>query len=630
MCGIAGFWNLITGAPVNREKLISMNNALTHRGPDSGGLFIDGTIGLAHRRLSILDLAGGVQPWSDPEGLSWIVFNGEIYNYLELREELEIDGLQFRTSCDTEVIPYAYIKYGIDFPNKLSGMFAIALWDTKKRELILTRDPFGKKPLLYAWTSNGIVFASEMQSLLKADGVDTTVSMEAISAYLSLGYVPHELCIFKSVRKVPPGCSVKINTRGEIRENRYWHHRWQVRADVSEGDAKEEFVLLLREAVRRRLRSDVPLGTFLSGGIDSSLITAITAMESGKKVRTFCIGFEDGVFDEREPAKRVARYIGTDHSEDIIRMDAVSILSQLQRHYGEPFGDPSALPTYYLCQATRRHVTVALSGDGGDELFAGYNKYKRLWLRATVRHIIKNFPIIPQLLRLRAFSPKDRLSSWFNRALNALGEVILPPAEQYSRLQSFFYPRECDAFFLQGAVSSSKNGGPAENIVANIYQRFAFLGDVQAALLVDQNLYLPDDILVKVDIASMANSLEVRCPFLDIEIARFANQLPVYLKFRSGVGKLLLKQVALKFLPRDIVYRRKHGFAVPISRWLKEDLGAFADDVMVRQESLIRQIFDIGSVKSMLAAHRGGKSEFGHQLWLLLCLAVWSREYKVG
>jgi len=624
MCGIAGQWHHQRGEAVSTAELAAMRDAQTHRGPNDAGLWVDGAVGLAHRRLSILDLSeAGRQPMGR-DGIQ-VVFNGEIYNYQELRSWLEERGHRFATTSDTEVLAPLYLELGLDFVQRLRGMFAIALWDGRRERLLLVRDRFGKKPLIYAQTPRGLSFASEMQGLLQDPAVEREVDVEAFDAFLALKYVPAPATIFRAVRKVRPGHLVVVEG-GALKEHRYWHPSYLPKEERSEAEWVEHILAGLRESVRLRMIADVPLGAFLSGGIDSSAVVALMSEVSDRPVKTFSIGFEEARYNELDAARAVARHFSTDHHEHIVRMDAVEVLPKLVRHYGEPYADPSALPTYYLCQMTREHVTVALSGDAGDELFAGYGTYRQLRVRqqaaripAPLRRASATFlsPLVDGNVERRI---------WWRRLRNTLRESLAPIHEQHYVLNSTFRDADRCALYSAGVAEQLNGHQGAARVFEMAYGETDATDPIERATYADISTYLPDDILTKVDIASMAHSLEVRCPFLDHLFAEQVLRMPFGFKLRGPTTKYIMRRTLERLLPREILERPKQGFAVPLDPWFRNELADFARDLLFSERCATRGYFRPEAVTQLLDDHLNRRRNHGRLLWSLSCLELWFRE----
>jgi asparagine synthase (glutamine-hydrolysing) len=625
MCGIVGVVNL-DGARADAQLLARMNEAIRHRGPDEEGAYLDGHVGLAMRRLAIIDLAGGQQPIANEDRTCWIVFNGEIYNFRELKKCLEDLGHRFRTDCDTEAIVHAYEEFGADCPKHLRGMFAFAIWDTRRQELFLARDRVGKKPLLYARVGGSFVFGSEFKALLPHPAISRDVDREAIHHYLSFMCVPAPMTAYRDIRKLEPGHTLTLTREGQIKTERYWQPDFTRKIKVSEEEAGERALALLREAVRVRLMSEVPLGAFLSGGVDSSAVVALMAEESAAPVKTFSIGFDEQDFSELHHARRVAERVGADHHEFIVRPDALEVLPTLVEHYGEPYADSSAIPTYYVSRETRRHVTVALNGDGGDECFAGYERYAAMRLSETYRKL-------PGALRERvirqavALLPASELRRGRVRSLKRfLRAASLPPVERYLRWVSVFDAEDKDGLYTEEFRSETAGRGAGEWL-APWFARANGAGVVDASLLADTMTYLPNDLLVKVDIASMAVSLEARSPFLDHHVIEFAASLPEGLKLRRLTTKYLLKRALRGLLPRENLTRGKMGFGVPVGHWLRGPMQGFLREQLLSERSAHRGLLRAEAVRRLVELHARGERDLGNQLWTLLMLELWFQRF---
>jgi asparagine synthase (glutamine-hydrolysing) len=623
MCGIAGIV-CSDGAPVDRGLLEGMNEAIRHRGPDDDGFYFSDGVGLAMRRLSIIDLKSGQQPIHNHDRTAWIVFNGEIYNYRELRAQLEKLGHGFYTDSDTEAIVHAYDQYGTDCPKYLRGMFAFAIWDDRAKSLFLARDRVGKKPLLYAELDGELVFASEFNALLQHPGISRDVDFEAIHHYLSFICVPAPLTAYRAIRKLEPGHSL-LWRNGEIKIERYWQLDFSKKLNIGEEEAGERVVELLREAVRVRLMSEVPLGAFLSGGIDSSAVVALMAEESSEQVKTFSIGFEEQDFSELHHARRLAEHVGANHHEFIVRPDAMEVLPTLVEHYGEPFGDSSAIPSYYVSKETRAYVTVALNGDGGDECFAGYERYAGM-------SIAQKYAFLPGALRnglianvVNALPGLDARPN-LRKARRFVTAASMPPVECYLRWVSAF-----DEEMKQNLYSDSFRHETANFRSAGILEPwFASAngaGIVDAALLTDTMTYLPNDLLVKMDIASMTVSLEARSPFLDHHLMEFAASLPENLKLRRMKKKYLLKRVLKKLVPTENLRRSKMGFGVPIGHWFRGAMQPFLRETLLSEKALSRGLFKPEMVRKIIDQHVTRRIDHSHRLWTLLMLELWFQRF---
>jgi asparagine synthase (glutamine-hydrolysing) len=596
-----------------------MCDAMIHRGPDDHGLLADDACVLGHRRLSIIDLRPeGAQPMTNEDDSIAIVVNGEIYNFAELREDLEHRGHRFKSRSDSEVVVHLYEEMGIDFIQELRGMFALALWDRPRRRLVLARDRFGQKPLFYHASEKGLAFASELGGLAASGVFEKRADLEAIDAFISLQYVPAPLTGFEGVRKLPAGHRL-VCENGVIGEpESYFTLRFD---DVREGSIEgltAELAELLEDSVRVRLVSDVPLGAFLSGGIDSSLIVALMARQSSQPVKTFSVGFGDKDHSELPYAKLIAEQYGTDHHEMVVEPDMASVVPELVRHYGEPFADSSALPTWYLCQYTRTGVTVALSGDAGDEAFGGYWRYLHSRTARAIRRMPWPLPRLTAGLLANLPTPQAQ-------EVRDYGERIMQP--EYQRFLGLTAPiPHKDRMAL---YSESMRERFQHDRVALAFQRLfeasRATDAVNRVIDVDIKTYLSDNILTKVDIASMAHALEVRCPLVDHEVMQFAASLPGSLKIRGLKTKWLLRQVAKDLIPKRILTRPKRGFGLPIDRWMREDLAPLSRDVLLDQTARERGLFDHASISDLLDKHQRGEPR-GFQIWSLMMLELWYRE----
>jgi asparagine synthase (glutamine-hydrolysing) len=624
MCGIVGLVRN-DGRPIDENLLGRMCSAIQHRGPDDDGFYVNGSVGLGMRRLAIIDLKSGKQPIHNRDRSAWIVFNGEIYNYLELREKLEKLGHTFYTNSDTEAIIHAYDQYGDDCPKHLRGMFAFAIWDERTQELFLARDRVGKKPLLYSQVNGQLIFGSEFSALLLHPDISRDIQPQALDYYLSFMCIPAPLTAYQAIRKLEPGHSLRWKN-GEIRLQRYWQPDFSKKLKISEEEAGERTVEILREAVRVRLMSEVPLGAFLSGGIDSSAVVALMSQESSERVKTFAIGFEEQDFSELHHARRVAEHVGADHHEFIVRPDAVEVLPMLVEHYGEPYADSSAVPTYYVARETRKHVTVALNGDGGDESFAGYERYIAMGLTEKYR-LLPSFvreSVIREMVNMIPTSPtkKSRVKS----AQRLLEVVSRPKVNRYMHWMSVFNDETKQPLYSDSFKQQTSQGS-ATGVLERWFKEANGIGIVDTMLLTDQMTYLPNDLLVKVDIATMAVSLEARSPFLDHHVIEFAAQLPENLKLRRLTSKYLLKKVLRQLLPSENLTRRKMGFGVPIGHWFRGKMQPFLREVLLSEKSLQRGMFKPEAVRQMVELHTRAERDYSHQLWTLLMLELWFQRF---
>jgi asparagine synthase (glutamine-hydrolysing) len=618
MCGICGLVSLDGATAPDPAALAAMNETLVHRGPDSDGSMIDGPCGLAMRRLSIIDLAGGDQPIANEDGRIQVIQNGEIYNYRELMDGLRGRGHTFSTHCDTEVLVHLYEERGPAFVEDLRGMFAIAIWDARHGRLVLSRDRFGIKPLYYRVAGGQLSFASELKALLRQPGFSREIDSGALEAFLAFNSIPAPLTIFTEARKLPAGHTL-VAEGGEVEIHRYARPT-PVPADEvrteSEEDLAEELRGRLRDSVRAHLVSDVPVGVLLSGGIDSAALTALAAAESGYRVSTFSIGFEEQSFDELELARLVAKRYGTDHHELILRPDAVDLLPRLVEAFDEPFGDSSALPTFLVSQLASDTVKVVLSGEGGDELFGGYYTYVADRLAPRVGRAA---PLLRPLVE-RLPSSSERVSFDY-KAKRFVRGAHLPPVERHHAWKEIFSADAQDALLSSPRMSDPVDVYRARYVETEGSEELARLQDL------DLGIYLVDDLLVKTDRASMAHSLEARVPFLDPVVAELALALQTKQKVRGFSKKRLLRRAAAPLLPREIIRGRKRGFSIPVAAWLRGDLAPFARDVL-SPETIERQGYlDPAAVTRVLDEHTAGKEDLSRQLWGLLNFTLWYDRY---
>ena len=623
MCGICGVYNVGTGESVPVPLLKKMADSIVHRGPDEEGFFSDGPVGFAHRRLSIIDVEGGHQPQTNETQTVWVIFNGEIYNFQELREFLIQKGHTFKSRSDTEVIVHLYEEKGEDCFRELRGMFAIALWDSQKRQLILARDRVGKKPLFFAYTREKVVFGSEMKAVLAVPEISKDIDLEALSDYFSLLYVPSPKSIFQSVRKVLPGHYVVISERG-IREEEYWDIDFSQVILKSEDEWCEQLMQTYHEAVRLRLISEVPLGAFLSGGIDSSSVVALMSQITGKPVITSSIGFEEKEFDELDYARQVATQFHSEHHEQVVRPDAVGITEKLAWYYDEPFADSSAVPTYYVSKLAREHVTVALSGDGGDEFFAGYRRYIFDNREEQVRARIPGWLRRSVFGTLAALYPKADWAPRVFRGKATFENLSCSHIEAYFRSISAVRP-EVKRQLLHRDVLKSLGPYDSKDVLRAYYEKASGADPISRILYVDVKTYMTDDILVKVDRASMAHSLEVRAPILDHPFMELAASIPSSLKLRGTTGKYIFKKSLEGTLSQDILYRRKMGFAVPLERWFRVELKDMADAVLFEKKS--HPYLNMKMVERLWKEHQSGLRNRATELWTIFMYRMWERQF---
>ncbi|HXJ06033.1 MAG TPA: XrtA/PEP-CTERM system amidotransferase [Candidatus Acidoferrum sp.] len=622
MCGICGIFEFQRREAIPEAVVRRMSDTITHRGPDDEGVYIGEGVGLGFRRLSIIDLSGGHQPISNEDGRIWVMLNGEIYNYPELRRELIARGHQFRTRSDTESIVHLYEEYGEDCFRRLRGMFAIALWDSRERKLILARDRVGKKPLFYAADQKRLLFGSELKALLAGDGLSRAIDHEALADYFSFGYTPAPKTIYRAVRKVLPGHYLVVSEK-ELREVCYW----DLSFDNVENRSEEEWAELLRheicEATRVRLMSDVPLGAFLSGGVDSSSVVAMMTHLMKRPVTTCSIGFDDKDYNEASYAREVAEKFKTEHHEEVVRSSAVEVLDKLIWHFDEPFADSSAIPTYNVSKVARRHVTVALGGDGGDESFAGYRRY-------MLDHFENRFrSLVPATLRSHVFGP---LGNWYPalawaprvfRGKATFQSISRTPLEGYYNSISYFRPSEKRQLFTSD-FRKTLNDYDSIGVLQHHYDRAGTDDLLSKIQYVDIKTYLTDDILAKVDRASMAVSLEVRAPLLDHHVLELAARMPSSLKLRGRTGKYIFKKAMASELPDGILNRKKMGFAIPLARWFRNELREVTYSALFDNAD---GILDSGFLKTIWDQHQRGHYDRAQHLWAVLMFRKWKSAF---
>jgi asparagine synthase (glutamine-hydrolysing) len=622
MCGIAG--KVDFGGPVDAALLRRMCAVMEHRGPDSRGVFVENGVGLGTQRLSIIDVAGGDQPIFNEDRSVAVVLNGEIYNFEQLRGQLTRRGHRFSSHADTEVLVHLYEDYGETMVKHLRGMFAFAIWDARRRQLFCARDRVGKKPLFWARQGNRVWFASEIRALLEDAELDRSIDHAALTAYLTLLYVPHPLSIFTAIRKLPPACTLTVTEDSE-RIDRYWSLDYSQKLTAIPVDELEERLWAeIKEATRIRLMSEVPLGAFLSGGIDSSAVVAAMAEQMSEPVKTFSIGFADSAYDELPYARLVARHFSTDHHEFLVEPHAVEIMPKLARHYGEPFADSSAIPTFYLAELTSSHVTVALNGDGGDESFAGYSRYLDAdaapylnWLPHSLRRAM------PSVARVLG---NGRHPSSTRTKLDRLARILaMSPAERYANAVSAFDAVRRGRLLAPEFAASAGLLKP-ERFLTDSWTRSKADNRVDRMLATDVETYLPGDLLVKMDIATMAYSVEARSPFLDHQLMEFAASLPPEYKLDGISGKHLLKKTLHRVLPETILGRPKRGFAVPLARWFREELRDLPADILLDPRALGRGYFRRSEIEDLILEHRRKTADHSQRLWALLQLEMWHRE----
>ena len=647
MCGIAGalWWN--PSRAISEETLRRMTDSIRHRGPDADGHYFWPTgssnagsdfrtrgsvppkvtgVALGHRRLSIIDVGGSAQPLGNEDNSVQIIFNGEIYNYLELRAELLAVGHQFRTEGDTEVIVHLYEQYGLDFVQHLRGMFALVIWDAGQQRLVIARDRAGKKPFYYRVEDGRLAFASELKALLQIPDIPRTLNRQAVLQFLTLQYVPHPHCILEGFSKLPPA-TIGVLENGQLKLHTYWSAPFD-QPDFSRSTVdhwREELDATLSEAVRLRLRSDVPLGAFLSGGIDSTVICGLMQTQLDRPVQTFSIGFPVAAFDERAFARQASQHLGTQHHEAVVTPDALSILPKLIWHYDEPFGDSSAIPTMYLSRMTREHVTVALTGDAGDELFCGYDRYRAVKLTGMT-------DFVPKWARRFASSVISRLPSSvdhrsFRRRLKRLLESLAQdPERRYLNWITIFNSSRLEWLVTPELWALAVQDDPA-TCIFDAYRKFPKRDFVTRTMATDLQTYLPCDILTKVDIASMAASLECRCPMLDHKVIELAARMPIEVKQTLKQSKKVLTETFRRLIPQDIQTRKKMGFGVPIDHWFRAELKPLLHDILLSPRCLQRGLLNEQAVRQLVEEHTSCRFDHAYRLWNLLCLELWQRMY---
>lgn len=630
MCGIAGVYNFRTGASVDEQLIKKMCSVLAHRGPDDEGVYCKENIGLGHRRLSIIDLTGGHQPMSNEDGSVWIVFNGEIYNFPDLTKDLLKKGHIFRTHCDTEAILHLYEEEGEACVHKLRGMFAFAIWDERKKRLFLARERIGKKPLHYTVCDGKLIFASEIKAILQDPSVKREIDHEALHDYLSLIYVPAPKTMFKGIKKLPAGHYLTCDKNG-IRIEKYWDIDFSRTIDDSEEAISESLYAQLKEAVRMRLISDVPLGAFLSGGIDSSSVVSLMSETQNSPVITNSIGFSVKAFDELRYASLIAKKYKTDHHEYVVEPEALDVIDKLTWHYDEPFGDASSIPTYYVSKMARQNVTVALSGDGGDENFAGYTRYAYSNRLARFQNMLPGF-VRGLATRTSASIKVGDLNALGKKLKNKLDELYLSPFELYLKIIST-YKEEEKPYLYSETMRKQMRGYDTRDAFRAIFDTCASDDYISKLQYLDIKTYLCDDILVKVDRASMAVSLEVRAPILDHKFMEFVATIPAGLKARNGKGKYIFKKAMSRNVPPEILNRPKMGFGVPMTQWLQRDLKNQVEQELFAPNGIIRELFDPDYVKKMwsfvLYSQLKGfsKADLSYRIWILFVFSRWYKRF---
>lgn len=627
MCGIAGVVWQDSTRPVAPALLEAMTNQLAHRGPDGAGFEYFPGAALGHRRLSIIDLAGGRQPLANEDQTVWVTFNGEIYNFADLTNDLLARGHVFRTRSDTEVLVHLYEEYGAAMVAKLRGMFAFVVWDTRRGVLLLARDRLGKKPLVYWHDHEGLRFASELKALLVEPNCPRQLDPRALDEYLTYQYIPHPRTIFSGIQKLPPG-HYALWENGKLTVERYWYADYSREVVRDEGEYRERLRATLRHAVQLRMISDVPLGAFLSGGIDSTIIVGLMREVANAPVKTFSIGFPVREYDESNFARTAARHLGTDHEEFMVEPDAVGLVKQLSWFYDEPFADSSAVPTWYVSRLSRQHVTVALTGDAGDELFAGYDRYRAAQLGIWFDRLPKPLRALVACSCWQRLPAPGRQKSWWRRVRKLLRLLQLSPHERYRNLIMIFDDAwRARLYHPEFAARLQQEHVKPDAWFQRLYAMFPERDFLSQTTYVDLESYLPCDILTKVDIASMANSLECRAPFLDHEVVALAAQMPMALKIRGAQSKYILKETFADFLPKKLRDRPKMGFGVPLDHWFRGPLVPLLHDVLLAESSLARGWFLPQSVRQLVDEHLSRRWDHSARLWALLMLELWARNF---
>ncbi len=625
MCGIAGYFRAGrsgTSSPLAEHRLIEqMCDVITHRGPDDAGYHVEGGLAIGMRRLSIIDVATGHQPISNEDGSVWIVFNGEIYNFAELRATLVARGHSFKTHSDTETIVHLYEEEGERCVERLRGMFGFAIWDRRQNKLFIARDRTGKKPLHYTMTDGAFVFGSEIKSLLQFPGLERNPNLEAISDYLTFGYVPDPATAFRGIHKLPPGHTLTFQD-GRVTTRCYWDFNYEGSAQTPEQPESyyvERLRELIDEAVRVRLVSEVPLGAFLSGGVDSSTVVAMMARATEQPVKTFSIGFSEANFDELKYARLTAERYKTDHHEFVVTPDVCRLVEEIVWHHDEPFADASSIPTYVVSKLAREHVTVVLSGDGGDELFGGYERY-------LIHQGRNGFEQIPRWFRRGVMLPLSRMLPRAVYGKQFLRNVSLDGGARFVDSLSYFGDT-AKRNLLAGSMQKGLNGRNSSAAFEQIFDIPVSTSQIDRLLYLDSKTYLPGDILTKVDRMSMAHSIEARVPLLDSKLIEFVQTIPASLKLRGKTTKHILKLAMSDLIPSEIINRPKMGFGVPLKKWLNNELREMLHDTLTDQRARERGLLNPRAVRDLLNEHSRGRRDNSLHLWGLLTLELWHRSF---
>jgi asparagine synthase (glutamine-hydrolysing) len=628
MCGICGAAQFTSGTPVcDKDILARMRQTIYHRGPNDEGYYLGEQAMLGMRRLSIIDPLSGQQPITDEDETIWLVFNGEIYNFREIRVVLEAKGHVFRSNSDSEVILHAYEEYGDDCIHHFNGMFAFAIWDEPKRRLLLVRDRLGIKPLYYWYDQGTLIFGSEIKAILAHPMVPREIDLTAIDHFLTLEYIPGPRTIFRNINKLNPGHKL-VFQNGELNIEQYWDI--PVREITEDADTCAEMLFhLLKDAVEQHLVSDVPLGAFLSGGIDSSTIVALMSQITPGNVRTFSIGFEDSSYNELPYARAVAEHFGTIHSDEVLEPDIAGMAQWLVGHMDEPFGDFSMFPTYLVSQLASRQVKVVLSGDGGDELFGGYDTYIAQRLDSYYRRLPTPLrqSLLPALMD--RIPPQSAKKGLINKAKRLIEGSVLPPSLQHTRWMMF--TTEADkALLYRPDFRANLNGSSPATLIQDYFHRAAPFGAMAQQQYVDIKTYLVDDILTKVDRMSMAASIEARVPLLDHRIVEMAVNLPAHMKLQRSLTKVILRKAMKRHLPEVVLKKPKQGFSIPVKTWLRGPLKPLMTDLLSGEALKKRGYFEPQTVNAWMREHLEGRANHSHRLWALMVLELWTQTVLEG
>jgi asparagine synthase (glutamine-hydrolysing) len=620
MCGITGIY--LKEGKVDSRLLKRMTDTLKKRGPDDEGYFVRDKIGLGMRRLSIIDLETGNQPMKNEDGSVWVIFNGEIYNFKEIREKLQEKNHEFVTNSDTEVLVHLYEEHGEDMVKHLNGMFAFAIWDERKKRLLLVRDRLGIKPLYYYHDENRFVFASEIKSIIEDRTIKREVDLEALHYYIGYEYVPAPLTMYKGINKLEAG-NMLIVEDNEIKSKQYWDVKFKPQ-DKDENYFIEKLIELLKDSIEKRLIADVPLGVFLSGGVDSSLLVALMSEVTKEKIKTFSVGFKDQSYNELDEARLIAGKYKTDHHEITLEPDILGLIDKMTSYLDEPYADTSAIPVFLISNKTRANIKVALSGDGGDELFAGYDRY----LASKLDKIYSKLPAIVRdgiLEASEALRPRSQKKGMINITKRFLEGSSLPKHGQHIRWQYSLQRGEEHNLYSKYALEHVKN---LDNfrLIDKFYRKLKTDDRLAKEQYVDLKTYLADAMLVKIDRMSMANSLEVRVPYLDHRLVEFAFTIPSNLKMKGFTLKYILKKAAQKYLPKEILKKQKQGFSIPVKNWLKNEIKQYAKEILLGEYEGLKY-FDQKYIKTMLIEHTRKRKDHSHKLWAIMIFVLWHRKY---